>query len=442
VKLLYILPEYLPSFGGGIISHYSWLLPTLAEQGHDVRVLVANHTTLDRSSVVIDKVKVEYLSTPFVEQARNGLRRLRGYPTLWAFLPIAWGAYIQAQQGEAVDIVESTDWMFLMAPWVASTNAPPTVVSLHGSCGQMNWYECDGKGVSDADFVRLLETSLIQSAACVHANSEQNARFWQRQTGRQIDVIAPAFHMKSCISDKTESEPNNRGLAVGRFQNWKGVEVLCQALRLAVDVEIDWIGRDCRWGDTSKSTYAYLNEFYPDFVGTRLNLLPPRPHAEILRSMRDHAFLCAPSTWDVFNLTVAEAMAVGTPVICSDAAGAEMLVDDKKSGYVFPSNDPDALAECLVTCQAMSNASRKLMGDSAKSTVERLMCPKLVAEKTLMSYQQLVTQNPLPPADEWLRHSLRLSPDLPIESQAGFFARNSATVMRNLEGVLKKIMIK
>ena len=51
-----------------------------------------------------------------------------------------------------------------------------------------------------------------------------------------------------------------------------------------------------------------------------------------------------PSTWDVFNLVAAEAMAMGRVVVISDCAGAADLVQHGVSGFVFPKGDAAALA--------------------------------------------------------------------------------------------------
>ena len=116
MKLLYILPEYLPDSGGGIITFYGQLLPTLVSAGHEVRVLVANHQNIDQPECEIDGVQIEYLSSKFIDAARIGCGRFQNLPTFWAFLPLAWGAYQQVKGGEGFDIVEATDWLMLYMP--------------------------------------------------------------------------------------------------------------------------------------------------------------------------------------------------------------------------------------------------------------------------------------------------------------------------------------
>jgi len=170
MKLLYILPEYLPDSGGGIITFYGQLLPALVQSGHEVRVLVANHQSLDKPACVIHGVQVEYLESKFADKARLGCGKFKN-PTLWAFLPLAWGGFEQARGGEGYDLVEATDWGLLYMPWVVSERKAKVVVSLHGSNGQVDWYSNPNNRKFDGDFVRLMETATLGLADSIHANS-------------------------------------------------------------------------------------------------------------------------------------------------------------------------------------------------------------------------------------------------------------------------------
>jgi hypothetical protein len=54
MKLLFVLSEYLPEFGGGIISYYSAILPFLVANGHSVDVLVVSMQSLDKPEISIE----------------------------------------------------------------------------------------------------------------------------------------------------------------------------------------------------------------------------------------------------------------------------------------------------------------------------------------------------------------------------------------------------
>jgi glycosyltransferase involved in cell wall biosynthesis len=54
-----------------------------------------------------------------------------------------------------------------------------------------------------------------------------------------------------------------------------------------------------------------------------------------------------PSRWEVFGLTIAEAMAVSVPVIATDVGGIPEVLDDGVTGVLVPDGDPAALAGAI-----------------------------------------------------------------------------------------------
>ena len=74
---------------------------------------------------------------------------------------------------------------------------------------------------------------------------------------------------------------------------------------------------------------------------------------------------CAPSLGgESFGIVLAEAMAVGRPVVCSDIGGYRDVVRDGTDGLLVPPRDPEALAEALAGL--LDNPARlAAMGEAA-----------------------------------------------------------------------------
>ena len=600
MKLLYILSEYLPDSGGGIISHYARILPGLVERGHEVTVVLASKDKLDHADYEIDGVRVRPLKSEFLERYANRFERWVGLDIFYYLLPVAWAAWAQAQENFDFDVVEVTDWALLFLPWMAAEKRAPVVVSLHGSCGQVDWF---GKGEPrslDGDLIRMVEALALRRADVVHANSRANAEFWQEKTGREILVIPPAYgggtkadlttedtevtetavgpcldkpsgalfsnpftselarvsentlptrsaigpagaaeppradgggsiapkdrettkctkgHEKGeevsttdstdehglqkrmatpgepglalsfqnpftselarvsentsptrsaigpagaaeplradaggLISDGTEfpkaldSEPSSldssspatsysppatapqalKGLVVGRLQNWKGAEVLCKALRLAPEIEIEWAGVDTDWGSTGLKASEYLAANYPDVFGKKLHWIGRLERDQVTQKMKVAGFLVVPSVWDVFNLTVAEGREAGLPVICSSAAGAEMLIQDGVSGFLFDPAKPEELAGHLKRILEMSAVDRSEMEHKAQEAVKTYLNEEKILTLLNESYIQATASGFSAQNDTWL--SSLLFPKAAVEPapQLGVVAR-------------------
>ena len=71
-----------------------------------------------------------------------------------------------------------------------------------------------------------------------------------------------------------------------------------------------------------------------------------------------------PSYYESFGMVALEAMACGTPVVASQVGGLAFLVQDGKTGYTVPTDDPQALADRL-TVLIQDRALRRQMGNQA-----------------------------------------------------------------------------
>jgi glycosyltransferase involved in cell wall biosynthesis len=107
------------------------------------------------------------------------------------------------------------------------------------------------------------------------------------------------------------------------------------------------------------------------------------PRAEILRRMKDASVLILPSTWyEGFPMILAEAFAVGLPVIASDLGSMSSIVDHHRTGLHFEAGHASALVEAVRWWTAHP-AEAALMRQQARLEYET----KYTAEG---NYQQLM----------------------------------------------------
>lgn len=88
-------------------------------------------------------------------------------------------------------------------------------------------------------------------------------------------------------------------------------------------------------------------------------------------------------------MAVAQAMAIGKPVVASNVGGIPDMIIDNQNGYLIPKDNEGALADRLIHLLLDENLRRR-MGQLAKESAHERSHPKKVAEKTLHAYQSIL----------------------------------------------------
>ncbi len=418
MQLLYITPEYPPCSGGGIATFYHHLLPTLARQGHDVRVLVAN-ALMDPFPPYRDQgIQVDCIDQQEIAALLPYFSHYSGMPYLQRYLATAWAAWEQTRGGQGFDRVETTDWGLLFIPWVVAAERPPSVVQCHASLGQIDRYDPQSGQELQGHLIRLIEAGGLAIADEVQTYSRMNQRDWEALLHRPVSLISPAFSPESFPPlASVPTMPLGQGLVVGRIQQWKGPLVLCEALQLLGDQAptLTWVGRDTPYRVAHQSMSTYLKTHYPRIWGKQVQAIGPQPPAIVAQMQAQADFIVVPSTWDVFNLSGVEGMAQGKVVICSKGAGLADLIEPDVNGFLFAPGDSSALADCLRSYQQLSASARQRMGKAAQETIYTRLNPEMIAQRRYELYGKLSQHNSLTsakPPSEWLINAVSPAPSL------------------------------
>jgi glycogen synthase len=169
---------------------------------------------------------------------------------------------------------------------------------------------------------------------------------------------------------------------------------------------VDWIGHDVLWEEGHISTSAHLRQAYPDVVDHQLHLHGKLPPEQVQARISGAGFLCIPSLWDVFNVTALEAIAVGTPVLCSRRAGAAMLLEHGRSGYLFDPQQPEELANAIRSVQALTEAERQRITAYAREHTSGLTNSSQVTDQHHFVYTQALNGFQSRGSATWLCNAL------------------------------------
>lgn len=109
---------------------------------------------------------------------------------------------------------------------------------------------------------------------------------------------------------------------------------------------------------------------------------------EVLQHMRSSAVCILPSRKESLPVAVAEAMAAGRVVVASDVGAVSEMFLDGDSGFLFPSEDADAL-HSILSRLLEDHGLRRRVAERARIVALHRFHPDIIAARTLRFYQQV-----------------------------------------------------
>jgi len=183
-----------------------------------------------------------------------------------------------------------------------------------------------------------------------------------------------------------------RLLSVGRLHWKKGHEHALEAVRMLVDEGIDVTYRIAGDGESREPTQFAVRDLG---LEDRVELLGARTADEVRELLAWADVFVHPSITEAFGVAVAEAQAMGLPVVCSDAGGLPENVADGITGFVVPRRDSAAIADA-VRRLASDPGLRAAMGAAGRERAETL----LGIEQQLDAFEQVYRTALTAPAPE------------------------------------------
>jgi glycosyltransferase involved in cell wall biosynthesis len=172
---------------------------------------------------------------------------------------------------------------------------------------------------------------------------------------------------------------------VGRISVRKGIDQLVE-----LSHRLDQLGEKVRLvvigGHTLWSDYRPLLEGLNPKIGEVLGAVPAE---EMAQRFAVADLLVQPSTYEPFGLTVAEALASGTPVVVTDAVGAGDFVDGPAVMKV-PILDVDALDDAVRTMIGRVDREGRALRLAARAEAERAFALDHVVDRLEEALEGLV----------------------------------------------------
>ena len=364
MRVLQVLPWLAPRYGGPAI-----LVPqasaALAQRGHHVEIVTTN---VDGGSTLPVPVGVR--------TAWNGatvtfheVSPPRAYLTSWSM----WGD-LQSRVADFDVIHVHCLYRFhnVAAVIAARWHGVPYVIQAHGTLDP--WHRRQRRRAKDF-YHALIEDSILNGSAAIICTSERERRSIRNLGYRALSAVIPVGIDVAQLLVPAEAAnlrrlgiPDDRQLVtfLGRITEKKGVPLIGEAFHHLSsrfpDAHLVLAGPDD--SGLGRGVMAMLAG-----VGLRdrASLVGQVTGVDKRALLQGSAVFVLPSADESFGVAVAEAMAVGCPVVISGQVALEDVVRSERAGIVVE-RDPAAIADAISHVLANADVARA-MGEAGQRIV-------------------------------------------------------------------------
>lgn len=186
-----------------------------------------------------------------------------------------------------------------------------------------------------------------------------------------------------------DHETPNQVLFVGLLRARKRPDLALEALALArrevPDLNLQFAG-----AATQPALKAALDDFIAanDLEGN-VQFLGHLSESQLLEAYQQMSILLLTSELETSPMAVLQAMAAGKPVVATRVGGVPFLVDDRRTGFVAELQEPEQIAQALVTL-AQSAELRKQMGQAGREEALSRFKADRVGRKVYEMYRAIL----------------------------------------------------
>ncbi len=233
--------------------------------------------------------------------------------------------------------------------------------------------------------------------------AEQAQLLWlYRADRRKISIIPPGVDAQRFQPQPSVDARRQLGLDtnaqlllfVGRIEPLKAVDSILHAARLLLDQQPHILAntRIAIIGGTPDNPELKRLKALTDTLGIRhlVDFLGAKDQSQLSTYYAAASAVMMPSDYESFGMVALEAMASGTPVIASHVGGLAFLVRDAETGYLVPTREPQALANCMARLLADPAACQRL-GENAARVAQSYRW-QVIVDRLLEAFEAMLAE--------------------------------------------------
>jgi glycosyltransferase involved in cell wall biosynthesis len=377
VKVIHVVPRVSDEASGPSYS-VTRLCESLIQTGADVRL-----ASLDERSSSPAPDYVKHFSYGL------GPRRLGVSPGMRRWLEAA------ASSGQTDVIHNHGLWMMpnVYPGWVCRENSDcGLVVSPRGT---LSAWALHLNAIRKRIFWALIQGPALRNVACFHATAPSEYESIRAMGFTQPVCIVPNG-IDVPLLNRPPLEGRRRLLFLGRIHPIKGIDVLLKAWAAVEGRFADWELHLA--GPDSAGYLAELRTLAATLGVRRVVFRGPLYGADKLEAYREASLFVLPTHSENFGMSVAEALAAGTPAIVTKGAPWPGLTSEGAGWWI--DHGVDSLAATLETALVLPEARLAEMGIAGRTWMLRDYSWQRIGTQTLATYHWLTSGGQVP---DWVR---------------------------------------
>lgn len=281
------------------------------------------------------------------------------------------------------DIVYATNSKTIPSAAFAALKTNVKLVAYRGTTSGLYWYD-------PTSYLTVLHPR-VDAIACVSNAVKERVLKAVRLDNDKVVAIHKgqdlSWYDQPAVSLSQFGIPDDAFvvIAVANFRPKKGLSVLIEAAKVFSDIKnihllIVGSGAD-------KEPYASAIKSNP--MRDRIHCIGFHDKAPTLIAASD-VLVQASISGEGLPRTVVESLAYGVPVISSDAGGAKEIIDEGKSGFIVPANDPIKIAEKVRYLNANAELI-DIMSEACRNVIQEKLSTEGTAKKYISFFEKLIS---------------------------------------------------
>ena len=358
MRVAFVTPRFVTEDTTGLSSYLKRMTLSLQAQGNEVEVFVSSRHS--SSLVDFNGVKVHRIKVAPCSLFHRVLRRVAVALSIEDIFRIIYRSRYLCSALEArhriapFDLVQYSDYL-AVGLFMNKTPDRQNIVRVSRAVSLV--HKAEGK-VCFKDRIReWLELYTIRQADGCYAPSRFVASYFKNTYSIQMDVIRPPCSERfQALSRPFTGLPPKYLIHFGELCERKGTDWLIESLKLAFKVEpsirVVIVGKDSN-GNLEANLHS-LGEYRGNLV-----VFPPLPQNELFGILSGATAAIFPTLVDNLPNAVIESLQHGIPVIGSNGASIDELVEDGVTGELAEMGNREQLSDLIVKCwQGKSSARR------------------------------------------------------------------------------------